>query len=765
MLLCKTSLQSNNLGVMSLPRGCLSQSLNLIMNKSQLVSRRSAGIPFLMSSSLVALNSNTDTSLQDEINFSTVNTLINIAHLEVNDTQDKNDIPQVHALNCLKAIFADSLLFPKFVHKFNSVFELALTNIDHPFWPVRNSSMMLLSALHNRLFTDTFNGAIKLSSRLFFSEFIGLDKILYTYIHTTLSKTNNVNAKLAILTIFSRVESTPNDNMSQMFNEPIMSYMIHKDWRIREMSSMALATYLNGSNIPTHIDLLVDKSFLNFGNFNNIHGTLIFLQKVLARKIERPDEFRLTKSQLIRICELIYFILASKSSRSYILQNASVKILRTIMGFSCVSSLQYKLFSMIAIVVTNCIVNDDLQPNGARSLFLLTSVECLLSHYLEHDSGNLIDLSLLCLYSSRYELQLTTLDFWIQAIKGQKAKLEVSCQPLHDALWELLWQDNCWAYVKKKTLILIVKLLDCAILSDEQVKSMLETLSTLNASSRDPEVKALTLYVMSSLITRCGRAEESSGLMEFLTSCYNHLSESYETLARKLATGSLIKFVYSSRFEERYRIAIVLCVLFLQQMLYDAEDAIREEVAEFFSSLYELEFVETPTALSKKVIDLLFENFTTFEIGQATSLYLSKKPSSIIEKLNLIKSTTRESIYEVEPANLYKNDIEALEMDNSLIEKLSKARGMDEHTIYRLCSLVHFELGDVLQFIQEKCKNGSVAWYTHDLVFTTIVEVIMKAKTVLKIKHDVVVKSDLDSLESIIRNLKLHFIGEDIWQQ
>ena len=762
VLFCKICLQNNNPSVASLPRDCLSQSLDLIMNKSQLISRRSAGIPFLVSGSLLALNSYLSISQQDELNSSTMNALINILYLEVKDTQDKKDVPQVHALNCLKAIFADSLFFPKFVRKFNSVFELALTNIDHSFWPIRNSAMMLFSALHNSLFTDPFNGATKLSSTLFFSEFIGLERILYSYFHTALSKTSNVNAALAILTIFSRVESAQNDNMSQMFNEPIVSYMAHKDWRIREMSSLALATYLNGSNIPTYIDLLVEKSLLNFGKFNSIHGTLIFLQKVLTRKIVRPEEFILTKSQIIRICELIYFILAFKSSRSYILANASVNILRIIEGFSWEKTFQSKLFYMIAMLVTDCIANDDLQPNGARSLFLLTSIEYLLSHYLEHESENLVDLSLLALYSSRYELQLTVLDFWIRVMDDQKANIEKSCQWLGHSLWELLKQDDCWSYVKKKILFLMGRLPDFATsLSDEQVKSLFETLSALNTSSTDQEVKALILAIMSSMITRTG-ADEETELINFITSCYNHLNESNERLTRQLVTGALIKIVHSCKFEEGYRTVVVLCVLFIQQMLYDSEDAIREETAEFFSSLYELEFVETPTALSEKVIDLLFERFTIFEISRATSFYLSMKPSSIIGNLDLVRSTHRESIYEVEPTNLYKNDIEALKLDYRLIEKLSKFRGMDENTIYHLCSLVHVELSDVLLFIREMSKNGSVAWHTHDLVFTAIVEVIMKSKKVLQIKRDIQVETDLDSLRVIIRKLKLHFINENI---
>ena len=112
-----------------------------IIDEAKSSTRRSGGIPAMATGILEALPPGPDFD-------ATIKWLQETAR---SSTAGRNEVPQVHALNCLKDVVYNSRLAEKTETYLEEMLEISVTCLFHDVWAIRNCGVMLFKALLTRL--------------------------------------------------------------------------------------------------------------------------------------------------------------------------------------------------------------------------------------------------------------------------------------------------------------------------------------------------------------------------------------------------------------------------------------------------------------------------------------------------------------------------------------------------------------------------------------------------------------------------------------
>lgn len=266
------------------PGEWLQDSLALVKSKRQLVSRRSAGLPFLIGGILVATIS--QKSRIEKYTGLSFKTLMEIANENVEcSEQSKVDLPQVNAFNCMTQIFRDSAL-RKHYHKYmGKALNIALEHLNHEVWAIKNSALMLFTALQSSFFgSNKLDGVIpSVNVELFFSQYPETRKVLLSHLEKLLSE--SVNEAIPILSILSRLRATSGseDTIAPFKRLVQEKYFAHKLWNVREIAATLIANMTRTEDISNEIESLIP-SVTDGGNAS--HGRLQCILE-LSRRSER----------------------------------------------------------------------------------------------------------------------------------------------------------------------------------------------------------------------------------------------------------------------------------------------------------------------------------------------------------------------------------------------------------------------------------------------------------------------------------------------
>lgn len=239
----------------------LESNIALIQTKTQLITRRSGGLPYLITAIV---------TVERDLFQVAFDNLLQIAQIPVDEQEEseKMDIPQVHAFNCIKHLFIESqlsLTCAPFIYK---GLELSLSTFSSKIWSVRNCSIMLFTALQNRLFARK-----KMSARVFFSRFKGIKEILVNILENSI-KDGNLETLFPVLTVLSKLEATPGYTGLEEFKPLLRSCLKTKFWKIRESASRALPALI--SNETEEANFLLDLCSLQ--DQNQLHGHLLAIR-------------------------------------------------------------------------------------------------------------------------------------------------------------------------------------------------------------------------------------------------------------------------------------------------------------------------------------------------------------------------------------------------------------------------------------------------------------------------------------------------------
>ncbi|XP_076190570.1 tRNA (32-2'-O)-methyltransferase regulator THADA isoform X2 [Aptenodytes patagonicus] len=261
--------------------------------------RRSAGIPFYIQALLASEPKKGKTDLLKM----TMKELISLA-APLNESSSV--IPQVHALNILRALFRDTRLGENIMPYVADGIQAAILGFMSPVWAVRNSSTLLFSALITRIFgvkrgKDENSKKNRMTGREFFSRFPSLYPFLLKQLEVVTSTLNSEAEELKIhpslfllLLILGRLYPSPMDGTySALSMAPFVPFIIrcgHSPvYRSREMSGRALVPFVMVNEVPhTVLSLLegLPDSTSPCIRQNNIHGTLLQVFHLLQSYLE-----------------------------------------------------------------------------------------------------------------------------------------------------------------------------------------------------------------------------------------------------------------------------------------------------------------------------------------------------------------------------------------------------------------------------------------------------------------------------------------------
>uniref|UniRef100_A0A8C3KVV4 tRNA (32-2'-O)-methyltransferase regulator THADA n=1 Tax=Calidris pygmaea TaxID=425635 RepID=A0A8C3KVV4_9CHAR len=260
--------------------------------------RRSAGIPFYIQA-LLASEPKSKTDLLKM----TMKELVSLA-APLNDPSSV--IPQVHALNILRALFRDTRLGENIMPYVADGIQAAILGFMSPVWAVRNSSTLLFSALITRIFgvkrgKDENSKKNRMTGREFFSRFPSLYPFLLKQLEIVTGTLNSEAEELKIhpslfllLLILGRLYPSPMDGTySALSMAPFVPFIIrcgHSPvYRSREMSGRALVPFVMVNEIPRTVLSLLEglpDSTSPCIRQNNIHGTLLQVFHLLQSYLE-----------------------------------------------------------------------------------------------------------------------------------------------------------------------------------------------------------------------------------------------------------------------------------------------------------------------------------------------------------------------------------------------------------------------------------------------------------------------------------------------
>ncbi|XP_045627576.1 thyroid adenoma-associated protein [Ursus americanus] len=250
--------------------------------------RRSAGIPFYIQALLA---SEPKKGKMDLLKI-TMKELITLA----GPTDDsKSTVPQVHALNILRALFRDTRLGENIIPYVADGAKAAILGFTSPVWAVRNSSTLLFSTLITRIFgvkrgKDELSKKNRMTGSEFFSRFPELYPFLLQQLEAVASTVDSDTGELnrhpsmfLLLLVLGRLYPSPMDGTNSALSmAPFIPFIMRCGrspvYRSREMAARALVPFVMVDEIPTTIRTLLaklpnctDQCFRQ----NHIHGTLL----------------------------------------------------------------------------------------------------------------------------------------------------------------------------------------------------------------------------------------------------------------------------------------------------------------------------------------------------------------------------------------------------------------------------------------------------------------------------------------------------------
>ncbi|RPB22245.1 hypothetical protein L211DRAFT_827052 [Terfezia boudieri ATCC MYA-4762] len=295
--------------VRELPRRWLAENSSLIATKAGAITRRSAGIPFLIVGILTAETDNNRPLLHEAFA-----RFVEIAKMPLPEREaggekerkesggTKMDLPQVHALNCIKILFCDSRLGPIVSDLIGHGLEVAVSCFASPVWPIRNGGLMLFTALLNRLFgtsrsrNDYSFTANLYTTKRFFQKYPAVRDVLLNQLRKGMESLSLPSAILPssnvpivemvypALSLVSRLGVSPGYPEMEEFKPLILECMKSGIWKVREVAAKAYVTLVGPGECIQEIKSLLSMKEKTWKQ-NTLHGNLCAVKCMIERRI------------------------------------------------------------------------------------------------------------------------------------------------------------------------------------------------------------------------------------------------------------------------------------------------------------------------------------------------------------------------------------------------------------------------------------------------------------------------------------------------
>lgn len=288
--LCKRCFRSDDAMIEELPREWLRNNLQQILQKANVITRRSAGLPFLIVGILASEKDKARPLMQ-----STFRRFVEIATMPAPNKADgeKMDLPQVHAMNCLKFLFTDARVSDAVAPFIGEALALAVSCFGSQIWAIRNCGVMLFTALTNRLFgtkrsrNEYLFTASAFTTKSFFEKYPSVRGVLLANLTEKVRDLEHggsaaVEMVYPALSLIARLDAAPDYQGMEDFRALIEECMGSRIWKVREMSARAFATLVTPKECLDVIEKLLQVSD---ARRNRLHGNLCAVRALMERRL------------------------------------------------------------------------------------------------------------------------------------------------------------------------------------------------------------------------------------------------------------------------------------------------------------------------------------------------------------------------------------------------------------------------------------------------------------------------------------------------
>ncbi|UNI14405.1 hypothetical protein JDV02_001035 [Purpureocillium takamizusanense] len=291
-------------------------TMNAIFTQAS-TTRRSAGIPSLMTGILSANASHPSFERVME-------ELMGIARREARVAEtDGSNLPQVHAYNCLKDIFKNSMLTSmgnKSEGYLPQCLELAASGLRSEVWAIRNCGLIFLRSLIDCLFGSQESKSMieagwdGKANRIAYHRYPSLPAVLRNLLksgHQTLAQAAATASSTAAESVFPALDiirrAGPPELLRDEIQVHVAVYLSSPVWHVRELAARTLTScLLHDKWLQTIRSIFRDAVSSRTGDRqNHIHGVLLALKFVIERLSEVAlDQLRVDLEELVEFLTL-----------------------------------------------------------------------------------------------------------------------------------------------------------------------------------------------------------------------------------------------------------------------------------------------------------------------------------------------------------------------------------------------------------------------------------------------------------------------------
>lgn len=299
---CRRCVTSKIAALQALPEVWYQDTLRSIQDKADAITRRSAGIPALMTALLAAEVQPGGVLFPRAMRDLVAETLVEAQSVNIEESR----LPQVHALNCIKEIFTTSKLSVASEGYIGQGLELAARTLNSEIWPIRNCSLMLFKALIERLLgsdeaQDWKERERAKTSRFSYDFFPTLPKMLSDLLDPngplkksmdTKSDCNSPFDLHGAEGVFPALQILRQARPPQPYLDTIQiavtSLLSSPHWHLRDM---AARTDVSMRTIPQLRDVACSKLSTVSASTDEQHGVLLTIKYMYIRLLRDPLEF------------------------------------------------------------------------------------------------------------------------------------------------------------------------------------------------------------------------------------------------------------------------------------------------------------------------------------------------------------------------------------------------------------------------------------------------------------------------------------------
>ncbi|CEP62842.1 tRNA methylation protein TRM732 LALA0_S06e05094g [Lachancea lanzarotensis] len=609
----------------------LNSMLESLETKTQFITRRSGGIPYIICS--IVSSEKGDKRPLLKITFER---LMQIATVTVSAHEETVDLPQVNAFNCIKALFVDSPLSDACAPYVYRSLVLCIQSFTSPLWSLRNCSFMLFSALQNRLFGKIGKN---ISARLFFSRYNGVQDILRSQFERSVKESfshqqqqelagntslpsidSQVEAIFLVLTLLSRLKQTPGFDGMDDFRTLVVACLKSQNWAVRQLAARTLPGLIN--NPSRQIMLSLEKLFDSNITQNETHGTILSIAELLVvenQEFSTQDSQKLSRKLNRGVSKFVI------ENTCFVTANAYIRLLALALSRCSVDAME-RTTMVTALGNLFIKLNEEYAVDGAKQLFMRSLLTLLLQNETQENLPHLVALALL---SPFFEAQITAANFLTE---NTNATL-FHTTAIVEALLKTFLDESLDEFIKLPILRALVKL---------KVQIDYNYLTNIIQTSRNHELRAVALEYWGQYVN--GFDEE------FLAAVLAFADDEAPFDLRKSALLSLINAT-----ERHYDIKMFFSV---ESFLYDDDLELRSMASEH---LNETILGLGPVAKSinfSSTARLFVEKMNTIPEGHIPALAKLKREFKQVQ-ISAKNDSENDNLFEVEPANQFRNVLEA----------------------------------------------------------------------------------------------------------